>query len=83
MPPIRYALLHDFAYLNKCEVLGCDDWGELISKSEAELTSADLALLDQIAALTTQADTSFEELRALFAQTVYGQAVREQMAVLV
>lgn len=83
MPPIRYALLHDFAYLNKCEVLGCDDWGELISKPEAELTSADLALLDQIAALTTQADIPFEELRALFAQTGYGQAVREQMAVLV
>jgi transglutaminase superfamily protein len=83
MPPIRYALLQDFAYLNKCEVLGCDDWGELITKAEADLTSADLALLDQIAMLTTQADASFEELRALFAQTGYGQAVREQMAVLV
>lgn len=83
MPPIRYALLHDFAYLNKCEVLGCDAWGELISKPEADLTSDDLALLDQIAALTTQPDTAFEELHALFAQTGYGQAVLEQMAVLV
>ncbi len=83
MPPIRYALLHDFAYLNKCEVLGCDDWGELISKPEAELTSADLGLLDQIATLTTQADARFEELRALFAQTDYGQAVCKQLAVLV
>jgi hypothetical protein len=81
MPPIRYALLHDFAYLNKCEVLGCDDWGELISKPEDELTSADLALLDQIAALTTQADTPVEDLWALFAQSDYGQAVRAQMAV--
>lgn len=83
MPPIRYALLHDFAYLNKCEMLGCDAWGELISKPEAELSSADLALLDQIAALTTQAGAAFEELCALFAQTGYGQAVREQVAVLV
>lgn len=79
MPPIRYALLHDFAYLNKCEVLGCDAWGELISKPESELTSGDLTLLDQIAALTTQADIHFEELQALFAQTTYGQAVLEQV----
>jgi len=79
MPPIRYALLHDFAYLNKCEVLGCDDWGELISKPEADLTGADLALLDHIAAITMQADTHFEELRTLFAQTAYGQAVRAQI----
>jgi hypothetical protein len=82
MPPIRYALLHDFAYLNKCEVLGCDDWGELICKPEADLSTPDLALLDRIAALTTQPDTPLEELRALFAQTAYGQAVREQMALL-
>ncbi|MBA2287319.1 MAG: transglutaminase domain-containing protein [Ktedonobacteraceae bacterium] len=81
MPPIRYALLHDFAYLNKCEVLGCDAWGELISKPEAELTRADLALLDQIAVLTTQVDTHFEELRVLFAQTDYGRVVHEQIAV--
>ncbi len=81
MPPIRYALLHDFAYLNKCEVLGCDDWGELISKPEAELTSADLALLDQIAELTTHVDTRFDELRQLFTESSYGQAVCEQIAV--
>lgn len=82
MPPIRYALLHDFAYLNKCEVLGCDAWGELISKPEAELTEADLALLDQIAMLTTQPDIHFDELRALFPQTSYGQAVHAQVAAL-
>lgn len=83
MPPIRYALLQDFAYLNKCEILGCDDWGELLTKAEDELTCADLALLDQIAALTTQADTPLAELQELFAQTAYGQAVREQMATVV
>jgi len=81
MPPIRYALLHDFAYLNNCEVLGCDDWGELISKPEAELTSTDLALLDQIAELTTHVDTRFDELRQLFIESTYGQAMREQIAI--
>jgi hypothetical protein len=52
----------------------------LIGKPEAELSRADLALTDQIAARTTQADTPVEELSALFAQTAYGQWVREQMA---
>lgn len=80
MPPIRYALLHDFAYLNTCEVLGCDDWGELISKPEAELTSTDFELLDQIAELTTHVDTRFDELRQLFTESSYGQAMREHIA---
>ncbi len=82
MPAIRYALLQDFAYLNKCEIVGSDNWGELITKPEADLTSDDLALLDQLAVLTTQADAHLDELRALFAQTAYGQAVNAQLAVL-
>lgn len=80
MPPIRYALLHDFAYLSKCEVLGCDDWGELITKPESDLTATDLALLDQIAELTTRVDTHFEELLNLFDGTAYGRAIREQLS---
>lgn len=82
MPPIRYALLHDFIYLNKCEVLGSDNWGELIRKPEAHLTSADLALLDRIAMLTTQADAHMDELCTLFTESAYGQTVREQISVL-
>ncbi|HEU5381706.1 MAG TPA: transglutaminase-like domain-containing protein [Ktedonobacteraceae bacterium] len=81
MPPIRYALLHDFAYLNTCEVPGCDDWGELISKPEAKLTGADLALLDRIAELTTDVDTHFDEIRQIFTESTYGQAVREHLAI--
>jgi len=80
MPPIRYALLHDFAALNGYEVLGCDDWGDLITKPEADLTPADLALLDQIATLTLDADTSFADMHALFAATDYGQAVARETA---
>lgn len=81
MPPIRYALLHDFAALNKCEVLGNDDWGDLITKPEAELTDDDIALLDSIAEVTTHADTQFAELRALFEKTEYGQEVKKQLSV--
>ena len=80
MPPIRYALLHDFAYLNKCEVLGCDDWGDLITKPEADLTGDDLALLDQIASLTINAEKQFDILRTLFEQTAYGQTVHAELA---
>lgn len=80
MPPIRYALLHDFAYLNKCEVPGCDAWSDLITKPETELTGDDLVLLDQIAELTSNVDQRFEALRALFEQSAYGQAVRRALA---
>ena len=79
MPPIRYALLQDFAYLNKLEMLGNDGWGVLLTKPETELTSEDLDLLDRIALLTEKADTQFEELRAFFPQTAYGQAVMENV----
>ena len=75
MPPIRYALLHDFAALNKCEVLGNDDWGELITKPEADLTSDEIALLDRIAEVTTHTDTQFDELRTLFEESSYGRTV--------
>jgi hypothetical protein len=80
MPPIRYALLQDFAYLNKLEMLGNDDWGALITKPEVELTREDLDLLDRIALLTENADTHFDELRTSFPQTAYGQAVLENIA---
>lgn len=79
MPPIRYALLQDFAYLNKLEMLGNDDWGALITKPEAELTREDLDLLDRIALLTENADIHFDELRTSFPQTAYGQTVLESI----
>jgi hypothetical protein len=79
MPPIRYALLHDFAALNKFELLGCDDWGELITKPEADLTGDDLAFLDRVAAVTLDVDGQLDALRALFATSAYGQTLRERM----
>jgi excinuclease ABC subunit A len=75
MPPIRYALLHDFAALNKLELLGCDDWGELIAKKESALSSFDIDFLDKIAFLTVNVDYHLDELRKLFADCDYGRAV--------
>lgn len=77
MPPIRYALLQDLAYLNKVELLGNDDWGELLTKPEAHLTNADRAFLDEVAAATVEPDANFEEVRRLFGESPYGRAVME------
>lgn len=82
MAPIRYALLHDFAALNKLEVLGGDDWGELITKPEATLTTDDRAMLDRVAALTLVVDAHHQELLALFEETAYGRSVRAALAAL-
>lgn len=62
LPPIRYALLHDFDALNKFEVLGDDAWCELIDKPEADLTLNDLQFLDEVARLTAQPDLNFDKL---------------------
>jgi hypothetical protein len=80
MAMIRYALLHDFDALNKNELVGMDAWHELIDKPEAAVTADERALLDEIAALTVQADDYFVELRNLYAALPYGQAVQERLA---
>jgi hypothetical protein len=78
--PIRYALLHDFAALAKLELLGCDDWGDLIVKPESTLTGDELALLDRIALLTATVDEELGALPDFFASTSYGQAVLAGLA---
>ncbi len=76
LPPIRYALLHDFDALNKLEVRGDDAWSHLIEKPEAELTAEDLRFLDMVARLTKDADANFDSLLALHRDSDYGQKVR-------
>ncbi len=75
-PAIRYALLHDFDALNKFEVLGCDAWGDLIEKPEAELSAADLDFLDEVARATADPAAAFDAMTALHAQSEYGKQVR-------
>ncbi len=79
MPPIRYALLQDLAYLNKIELLGNDDWGELITRPEAQLTRSDKEFLDRVAILTVQPDAHFEDLGSVFSKSPYGKAVMEHI----
>ena len=80
MPPIRYALLHDFDALNKVESVGMDTWHELIDKPEAALTKDELTFLDEVAAATMSVDTRFGELRALHKKSDYGRAVGRRLA---
>lgn len=79
LPPIRYALLHDLDALNQVELVGFDAWDTLISQPDDALTPADLAALDRIAAVTTEADARFAELQHLYTTLPYGQAVRARL----
>jgi hypothetical protein len=80
MSPIRYALLQDFDYLNKNELVGFDAWHELISKPEKEVTEQDKHLLDEIAEMTFHVDSQFKALRNLYKKTPYGQAIQSRTA---
>jgi excinuclease ABC subunit A len=80
MPPIRYALLHDFDYLNKNELVGFDAWYSLINKPENEVTEQEKALLDEIAKMTYHVDSDFKGLRELYQKTSYGQKVQSRLS---
>jgi hypothetical protein len=62
---IRNNLLHDLACLNKMELTPWDAWG-LSDKPFEELTESELALLDQIAALTAGSNEAFDTMRSLY-----------------
>jgi len=80
MTPIRYALLHDFNYLNKNEIVGFDAWHSLINKPENEVTEKEKALLDKVAEITNHVDSNFNALRELYQTTSYGQMVQSRLS---
>jgi excinuclease ABC subunit A len=80
MPPIRYALLHDFDYLNKNELVGFDAWHSLINKPENEVTEEEKGLLDEVAEMTNHVDSNFDGLRELYQTTSYGQTVQSRLS---
>jgi excinuclease ABC subunit A len=79
MPPIRYALLHDFDALNKVELVGFDTWHDLIDKPELDLTLDELAFLDEVARVTSNVDARFRDLQALYQTSAYGQVTQRQL----
>jgi Transglutaminase-like superfamily len=62
---IRNYLLYDLACLNKMELTPWDFWG-LSDIHYPELTEADLAVLDQVAAVTIDSNETFQATRALY-----------------
>jgi excinuclease ABC subunit A len=80
MPPIRWALVQDLEVLNKRELLGWDDWGQLINKPENSLTETDLSLLDRMAELTVNVDTRFDEMQTFYAALPDSRLVADKMA---
>jgi len=79
MAPVRYALLQDFDYLDKNELVGFDAWHKLIGKPENEVTEEDRRLLDEIAEITSHVDSQFNALRKLYQKTQYGQAIQSRL----
>lgn len=65
---IQGNMLRDLAALNNTPLLPWDSWG-LMLKPETDYTAEDLALLDQVAALTQPDTRRFDELRALYENT--------------
>ena len=55
-PYLRRQLLHDVDALNRVELLPWDGFGDLMSRSERDVTIEDRALLDRLAALTLDVD---------------------------
>ena len=62
---IRNTLVRDCAFLNRIEVLLWDSWGSLMVP-DPEPSERELALLDELAALTQQGHEAFEKLRTLY-----------------
>jgi len=62
---VRGDFVRDVASLNKMELLPWDGWG-LIEAQDADLSSDDLAFLDQVAELTSRDVPEFDKVRTLY-----------------
>lgn len=62
---VRGNLIRDLASLNKMELLPWDSWG-LIDKDEKQISKTDLALLDEVAAITQTDNSGLDEVMTLF-----------------
>lgn len=80
MAGVRVALLQDLDSLNKVELRSFDEWHELVRQPWAATGQRALDWLDQAAELTCDADAGLGELRAFYARSSYGSAVKARLA---
>jgi hypothetical protein len=66
---LRYNVARDLACLNGFEGLSSDDWGDLMGKKEALVTTADRKLYDEAAAWTLADNSQFEAMRDFYERT--------------
>ena len=65
---VRRNFILDLAALHKQELRPDDNWAGLIAKPDSQVTRDEYALLDRLAALSRQGNTSLAELSAVYAQ---------------
>jgi excinuclease ABC subunit A len=84
---IRGSLLHDLDALNKVELIPADWWGELVTKSERDVTVEERELLDRLADLSNDVDqrgslNRFDEMRAAYEALPYSRVVQSKLRLL-
>lgn len=79
---IRSSLLLDLDSMNKRELLPWDFWGQLISKSEQNLSQKDKAVLDTIATYLNTPDEKFDELVTFYHDMEYSKEVGSKLRLL-
>jgi hypothetical protein len=65
---IRNYVVQELAALNKMEMLLRDSWG-FMERPLEQMTDAELALFDRVAALLCSGDEAWPELRAIYEHT--------------
>ncbi len=63
---VRADMVRDLAALNRCELLCIDAWGLIDEKEDGDLSTDDLALLDEVAALHQAGEQDLPRLRTLY-----------------
>ena len=78
-PLLRGNLLHDFQALNGLEMSLFDYLDELHQKPQAQLTAADYAVLDQVAATILKPEENFKAIRNLFEEMPRTNVIRSHL----
>ena len=79
---MRGSLLRSLAALNKVELLPWDNWWELGTKEETQVTAEERKFFDRIAAAVNGQDATFEDLRVLYEEPQFNVPLMSKLLVL-